>query len=277
MSPENKTSIVFCPRPLGRRLVFQQGDPHASGRGARGRLHPEQPRHTRGRRRPQSSARSGGSAARPSSSATPTAAPSSRLREPTTASPVSSTSPHSLPTTTRPRRASRTSSPRPTSFGTSRSPTAASGCSRTASSASPETCPRRSRSSSGRRKACRPWTCSTRRSQAPPGGRSRAGTSWPRTTAPSTPNSSASSAKRMGAKTYEVDSSHVPMLSHPDLVLDVIRDGSRTRPSRRHAAGRCSAAGLSNSKSEQRPSMPMASDVYAWAGAGDTCVGPLPR
>jgi pimeloyl-ACP methyl ester carboxylesterase len=30
-------------------------------------------------------------------------------------------------------------------------------------------------------------------------------------------------AKRMGAKTYEVQSSHVPMLSTPNLVLDVIR------------------------------------------------------
>jgi pimeloyl-ACP methyl ester carboxylesterase len=30
-------------------------------------------------------------------------------------------------------------------------------------------------------------------------------------------------AERMGATTYEVDSSHVPMLSHPDVVLDVIR------------------------------------------------------
>ncbi|HEY2691271.1 MAG TPA: alpha/beta hydrolase [Streptosporangiaceae bacterium] len=30
-------------------------------------------------------------------------------------------------------------------------------------------------------------------------------------------------AKRMGAHTYDVDSSHVPMLSQPDLVLDVIR------------------------------------------------------
>jgi len=30
-------------------------------------------------------------------------------------------------------------------------------------------------------------------------------------------------AKRMGATTYEVDSSHVVMLSHPGLVLDVIR------------------------------------------------------
>ena len=30
-------------------------------------------------------------------------------------------------------------------------------------------------------------------------------------------------ANRMGATTYDVDSSHVPMLSHPGLVLDVIR------------------------------------------------------
>jgi pimeloyl-ACP methyl ester carboxylesterase len=30
-------------------------------------------------------------------------------------------------------------------------------------------------------------------------------------------------AERMGATTYDLDSSHVPMLSHPDLVLDVIR------------------------------------------------------
>jgi hypothetical protein len=27
----------------------------------------------------------------------------------------------------------------------------------------------------------------------------------------------------MGATTYELDSSHVPMLSQPDFVLDVIR------------------------------------------------------
>jgi len=31
-------------------------------------------------------------------------------------------------------------------------------------------------------------------------------------------------AKRMGATMYEVDSSHVPMLSHPDVVLDAIRN-----------------------------------------------------
>jgi hypothetical protein len=30
-------------------------------------------------------------------------------------------------------------------------------------------------------------------------------------------------AMRMGAATYELDSSHVPMLSNPKLVIDVIR------------------------------------------------------
>jgi len=34
-------------------------------------------------------------------------------------------------------------------------------------------------------------------------------------------------AKRMGAHTYDVDSSHVPMLSRPDFVLDVIRDAAK--------------------------------------------------
>ena len=34
-------------------------------------------------------------------------------------------------------------------------------------------------------------------------------------------------AKRMNATTYEVDSSHVPMLSKPELVLDVVRTAAR--------------------------------------------------
>jgi pimeloyl-ACP methyl ester carboxylesterase len=33
-------------------------------------------------------------------------------------------------------------------------------------------------------------------------------------------------ANRMGATTYDLDSSHVPMLSHPDIVLDVIREAA---------------------------------------------------
>jgi pimeloyl-ACP methyl ester carboxylesterase len=35
-------------------------------------------------------------------------------------------------------------------------------------------------------------------------------------------------AERMGAKTYDIDSSHVPMLSHPEFVLDVIRDAAKS-------------------------------------------------
>jgi hypothetical protein len=34
-------------------------------------------------------------------------------------------------------------------------------------------------------------------------------------------------AKRLGATIYDIDSSHVPMLSHPDYVLDVIRTAAR--------------------------------------------------
>jgi hypothetical protein len=35
-------------------------------------------------------------------------------------------------------------------------------------------------------------------------------------------------AKRMGATTYEAESSHVPMLSNPKFVLDVIRTAAET-------------------------------------------------
>jgi hypothetical protein len=35
-------------------------------------------------------------------------------------------------------------------------------------------------------------------------------------------------AKRMGATTYEFDSSHVPMLSQPERVLDVIRTAAKS-------------------------------------------------
>jgi pimeloyl-ACP methyl ester carboxylesterase len=34
-------------------------------------------------------------------------------------------------------------------------------------------------------------------------------------------------AKRMGATSYELDSSHVPMLSQPERVLDVIRAAAK--------------------------------------------------
>jgi pimeloyl-ACP methyl ester carboxylesterase len=35
-------------------------------------------------------------------------------------------------------------------------------------------------------------------------------------------------AKRLGATTYELESSHVPMLSQPDFVLDVIRAAAKS-------------------------------------------------
>src|ERR1700732_3166415 len=43
-------------------------------------------------------------------------------------------------------------------------------------------------------------------------------------------------AKRMGATTTEVASSHVPMLSHPDVVIDVIRAAAKTVQGVRAAA-----------------------------------------
>ena len=43
-------------------------------------------------------------------------------------------------------------------------------------------------------------------------------------------------AKRMGATTYEVDSSHVPMLSNPGLVIDVIRAAAKAVTSSRRVA-----------------------------------------
>ncbi|MEU4114965.1 alpha/beta hydrolase [Kitasatospora sp. NPDC028055] len=42
------------------------------------------------------------------------------------------------------------------------------------------------------------------------------------------PDLQRAAAERMGAKTFDIDSSHVPMLSHPDFVLDVIRDAAKT-------------------------------------------------
>jgi pimeloyl-ACP methyl ester carboxylesterase len=45
-------------------------------------------------------------------------------------------------------------------------------------------------------------------------------------------------AKRMGATTYEVASSHVPMLSNPNLVIDVIRTAANAVRARSTTAGR---------------------------------------
>ncbi|PJN25641.1 alpha/beta fold hydrolase [Kitasatospora sp. CB02891] len=42
------------------------------------------------------------------------------------------------------------------------------------------------------------------------------------------PDLERAAAERMDAKAYDVDSSHVPMLSNPDFVLDVIRDAAKS-------------------------------------------------
>jgi hypothetical protein len=42
-------------------------------------------------------------------------------------------------------------------------------------------------------------------------------------------------AKRMGATTVETNSSHVPMLSQPDLVIDVIRKAAKSVTSSQRA------------------------------------------
>jgi len=38
------------------------------------------------------------------------------------------------------------------------------------------------------------------------------------------------SAKRMGASIHAIDSSHVPMLSHPSFVVDVVRAAAKAVP-----------------------------------------------
>ena len=43
-------------------------------------------------------------------------------------------------------------------------------------------------------------------------------------------------AKRMGATTYEADSSHVPMLANPGLVIDVVRAAAKTVTSSQRVA-----------------------------------------
>ena len=223
-----KASIVFAHGLWADGSCFSKVIPAASGGRAPGGGRPEQPRHARRRRRRGHPRAGPGQPARPFSSATPTAAPSSRPRAPTTASPGWSTSPPSPRTRTRRRRACRSSSRSPTSSPTSRSRTGASGCSRQASGASRATC--RSRSSS--------WSGPTQGvpaadlfNQKLPGTAWRTKPSWyivannDRTVQPDLERFVA---KRMGAHTYDLDSSHVAMLSQPDAVLDIIRTAANS-------------------------------------------------
>jgi hypothetical protein len=69
-------------------------------------------------------------------------------------------------------------------------------------------------------------TCSTQKSEEPPGNQSPAGTSSAKKSTVH-PDLERAMAKRMGATTYELDSSHVPMLSQPERVIDVIRTAAK--------------------------------------------------
>ncbi len=140
---------------------------------------------------PHFSARQGGSAARPSSSVTPTAEASSPPREPMTASPGG------LHRRARPRRDRDVTEPAgPVPRHRRLLPHRSRRRARLDAAVSHPVlrgdCPSRSRGWSGRPTSRRPQTCSVVTLRAPRGGRSRAGTSWPATTAPSTPGCSAS-------------------------------------------------------------------------------------
>jgi hypothetical protein len=111
---------------------------------------------------------------------------------------------------------------RPTSSPTLKLWMDVSGSVRRAQSISAGTFRSRSRSWFGRPRASPNRTCSTRKSGEPLGSRSRAGTSSAKKTTPCilTWNGSLRNAC---ATTTELDSSHVPMLSQPERVIDVIR------------------------------------------------------
>ena len=228
MSTPTKPSIVFCHGILGRWLMLQQGDARVPGRGLRGDLRAVRPRlQRRGRRR-------GGPLLLGQVSSPVILVGHSYGGAVITAAGtddrvgglvyIAALGPDE--TETSQGRAGQVPRDGPV-HARSRSPTGASGCLTTARRTSAATCPRRSSRSSGRPPPRRPRTCST--SKAP-------GVAWK--TKPSwyivanndqavNPELERVAAKRMGATTYDIDSSHVPMLSHPDFVLDVIRAAAR--------------------------------------------------
>ena len=109
---------------------------------------------------------------------------------------------------------------------TSRSRTDASGCAQTVSSASPETSPRKSRESSPPPRSCQYQTCFSQKME---GIAWKSKPSWyvvAKDDHTVNPELERSAAKRMNATVTEVESSRVPMLSHPDVVLDVIRQAA---------------------------------------------------
>ena len=211
----DETEHRVRPRALGRRLVLQQGDPHASGGGVPGDVCPEQPRHARRRRRRRQA--DAGAGQQPGHPRRPLLRRNRHHRR----GHRRSRSRAGLHRRTRPGRRRdvaepcRTSSPHRRLRPHRDRGRAHLAAARTASGASRGTCPSRSSSSSGRPRACRPQTCSTRRFE---GAAWKSKPSWyivaknDRTVHPELERFVA---KRMGATIYEVDSSHVPMLSTP--------------------------------------------------------------
>src|SRR5271155_2293925 len=98
-----------------------------------------------------------------------------------------------------------------------------SGCGGRARSFSAETFRSRSNNSFGRRRGFRSLTCSGQKPGALPGNLSPLGTLSVKKDHTVHPDLERAMAKRMGATVYELDSSHVPMLSQPERVLEVIR------------------------------------------------------
>ncbi|WP_369394510.1 alpha/beta hydrolase [Streptomyces sp. CG1] len=66
------------------------------------------------------------------------------------------------------------------------------------------------------------------------------------------PDLERSAAERMGAKIRPVDSSHVPMLSHPDFVLDVIREAAESLD----VQAKPTTTGRSSTRKEAAPDRP---------------------
>jgi pimeloyl-ACP methyl ester carboxylesterase len=221
MSKQTKPSIVFC------HGIWADGS-CTSGGGIRSDRRSIRPRHSRRR------CRGGKSDARPGQQPSHPRRPLLRWKchygpqEPMNGSPDWTTSPRLPPRPTKLPRASRRSSPLPTCLSGSESQTGASGCVQKASSALRETYRSKSKKLS-MQTVRRPLRIYLAVSNAP-------GTAWK--SKPTWyivanddrsvhPDLQRFSAKRMGASIHAIDSSHVPMLSHPSFVVDVVRAAAK--------------------------------------------------
>ena len=186
---------------------------------------------------PRSSGHLGGSAVQRSLSVIPMEAVSSPPQELTTVSRGSSTLPRLLLTRTKHRRARSRSSPSPTCSTLSKSRTGASGCVRKVSCAFAGDLPEQEQRLVW---ATHYAPAADLFSRNAPGVAWKSKPSWyivannDRTVHPDLERFLA---KRMGATTRAIDSSHVAMLSHPDVVIDVIRAAARAVQSSTAAAG----------------------------------------